>query len=181
MAKTEDTWLWELVSKTMRRIPRNVCGLLCQCLLSLLYESRHDANSVVKGGFGGCRRDKVDIMMIESCHHSNFIVTGVKTTSGVINDETSNGSWCMGIKGEMSGMVCVTFTWYMYISIYIYIYIWVVYSLCFFCCLFITVTWLYVWCIEWASGNQEEVQACLVTVWLIGYLSYHATVYTKPL
>ena len=92
MAKTEDTWLWELVSKTMRRIPRNVCGLLYQCLLSLLYESRHDANSVVKGGFGGCRRDKVDIMMIESCHHSNFIVTGVKTTSGVINDETSNGS-----------------------------------------------------------------------------------------
>ena len=29
--------------------------------------------------------------------------------------ETSNGSWCMGIKGEMSGTVCVTFTWYMYI------------------------------------------------------------------
>ena len=42
-------------------------------------------------------------------------------------------------------------------------YIWVVYSLCFFCCLFITVTWWYVWCFEWASGNQEEVQACLVT------------------
>ena len=46
------------------------------------------------------------------------------------------------------------------------IYIWVFYSLCFFCCLFITVTWWYVWCIEWASGNQEEVQACLVTLWL---------------
>ena len=50
--------------------------------------------------------------------------------------------------------------------IYVYIYIWVVYSLCFFCCLFITVTWWYVWCFEWASGNQEEVQACLVTLWL---------------
>ena len=73
---------------------------------------------------------------------------------------TSNGSWCMGIKGEMSGTVCVTFTWDMYI------YIWVVYSLCFFCCLFITVTWWYVWCFEWASGNQEELQACLVTLWL---------------
>ena len=47
-----------------------------------------------------------------------------------------------------------------------YVYIWVVYSLCFFCCLFITVTWWYVWCIEWASGNQKEVQACLVTLWL---------------
>ena len=30
-------------------------------------------------------------------------------------EETSNGSWCMGIKGEISGTVCVTFTWYMYI------------------------------------------------------------------
>ena len=46
------------------------------------------------------------------------------------------------------------------------IYMWVVYSLCFFCCLFITVAWWYVWCFEWASGNQEEVQACLVTLWL---------------
>ena len=45
-------------------------------------------------------------------------------------------------------------------------YIWVVYSLCFFSCLFITVTWWYVWCFEWASGNQEEVQACLVSLWL---------------
>ena len=31
---------------------------------------------------------------------------------------TSNGSWCMGIKGDMSGTVCVTFTWdtYIYMS-----------------------------------------------------------------
>ena len=79
--------------------------------------------------------------------------------TGGDNREPSNRSWCMGIKGEMSGTVCVIFTWDMYI------YIWVVYSLCFFCCLFITVTWWYVWCIEWASGNQEEVQACLVTLW----------------
>ena len=49
---------------------------------------------------------------------------------------------------------------------YVYIYIWVVYSFCLFCCLFIVVTWWYVWCIEWASGNQEEVQACLVTLCL---------------
>ena len=35
-------------------------------------------------------------------------------TSGT-TQETSNGSWCMGIKGEMSGTVCVTFTWDMYI------------------------------------------------------------------
>ena len=77
-----------------------------------------------------------------------------------LQNKTSNGSWCMGIKGEMSGTVCVTFTWDMYI------YIWVVYSLCFFCCLFITVTWWYVWCFEWARGNQDEVQAYLVILWL---------------
>ena len=28
---------------------------------------------------------------------------------------TSSGSWCIGIKGEMSGTVCVTFTWDIYI------------------------------------------------------------------
>ena len=38
------------------------------------------------------------------------------------------------------------------ICICIYLYIWVVYSLCFFCCLFIIVTWWYVWCIIWVSG-----------------------------
>ena len=32
-----------------------------------------------------------------------------------LNELPSNGSWCMGIKGEMSGTVCVTFTWDMYI------------------------------------------------------------------
>ena len=77
-----------------------------------------------------------------------------------LNKPSSNGSWCMGIKGELSGTVCVTITWDMYI------YTWVVYSLCFFCCLFIIVTWWYAWCIEWASGNQEEMHACLVTLWL---------------
>ena len=41
-----------------------------------------------------------------------------------------------------------------------------VYSFCLFCCLFIIVTWWYAWCIVWVSGNQEEVQACLVTLWL---------------
>ena len=31
------------------------------------------------------------------------------------HNSTSNGSWCIGIKGEMSGTVCVTFTWDIYI------------------------------------------------------------------
>ena len=58
-----------------------------------------------------------------------------------------------------------------------YVYTWVVYSFCLFCCLFIIVTCWYVWCIEWASGNQEEVQTCLVTLWLltISYYSLYKT------
>ena len=39
----------------------------------------------------------------------------VKPTIFNHNEQTSNGSWCIGIKGEMSGTVCVTFTWDMYI------------------------------------------------------------------
>ena len=47
-----------------------------------------------------------------------------------------------------------------------YVYTYKLFIAFVFCCLFITVTWWYVWCIEWASGDQEEVQACLVTLWL---------------
>ena len=62
---------------------------------------------------------------------------------------TSNGSWCIGIKDEMSGTVCVTFTWDIYIS-------WVVYSFCLFCCLFIIVTWWYMWCIVWQVASKRK-------------------------
>ena len=44
--------------------------------------------------------------------------------------DTSNGSWCIGIKGEMSGTVCVTFTW----DIYIYIYELFIAFVCFVVC-----------------------------------------------
>ena len=74
--------------------------------------------------------------------HASFTGTQIRVWCHQV---TSNRSWCMGIKGEMSGTVCVTFTWDMYI--------WVVYSFCLFCCLFIIVTWWYVWCIVWASGR----------------------------
>ena len=63
--------------------------------------------------------------------------------------DTSNGSWCIGIKGEMSGTVCVTFTW-------VCVYIWVVYSFCLFCCLFIIVTWWYMWCIVWQVAIKKK-------------------------
>ena len=42
-------------------------------------------------------------------------VTPLSQLQWAIKLLTSNGSWCMGIKGEMSGTVCVTFTWDMYI------------------------------------------------------------------
>ena len=64
------------------------------------------------------------------------------------NHQTSNGSWCIGIKGEMSGTVCVTFIWD--------IYRWVVYSFCLFCCLIIIVTWWYMWCIVWQVASKRK-------------------------
>ena len=44
----------------------------------------------------------------------NFIFLN-KNVRVAINISPSNGSWCIGIKGEMSGTVCVTFTWDIYI------------------------------------------------------------------
>ena len=41
-------------------------------------------------------------------------------------------------------------------EICIYIYIWVVYSRCFFCCLFITVTWWYVCVVYWVGKWQSR-------------------------
>ena len=47
-----------------------------------------------------------------------LLTLAVKTDPWVIQNNikyhTSNGSWCMGIKGEMSGTVYVTFIWDMY-------------------------------------------------------------------
>ena len=77
---------------------------------------------------------------------------------------TSNGSWCMMQGWNVRHGLC-----HFYMR---YVYKWVLYNFCLFCCLFIIVTWGYVWCIEWASGNQEEVQACLVTLWLFSTSCY---------
>ena len=37
-----------------------------------------------------------------------------------------------------------------------YVYIWVVYSFCLFCCLFIIVTWWYMWCIVWQVAIKKK-------------------------
>ena len=60
----------------------------------------------------GCvRLDLQDLSTYPPCvtRNSMYVISSYR------KKYTSNGSWCMGIKGEMSGTVCVTFTWYMYI------------------------------------------------------------------
>ena len=54
--------------------------------------------------------DECRIYLWSNC---NLIKTFIKTF--LMCKDTSNGSWCIGIKGEMSGTVCVTFTWDIYI------------------------------------------------------------------
>ena len=90
-----------------------------------------------------------------SLHHTHVYQHGMVTS--ILRQATGLDAWASRVKCP------ARFVSHLH---EICIYIWVVYSLCFFCCLFITVTWWYVWCIGWASGNQEEVQACLVTLWL---------------
>ena len=68
----------------------------------------------------------------------------------------------MGIKGEMSDTVCVTFT--------LYIYIWVVYSFCLFCCLFIVVTWwvCVVYCVgKWQSWESTGMFGNLMAIYYL--------------
>ena len=82
----------------------------------------------------------------------------------VITKQPSNGSWCMGIKGEMSGTVCVTFTWDMYI------YIWVVYSLWFlllfvhYCNLMVCVVY---WVGKWQSRGNTGMFGNLMAIYHI--------------
>ena len=63
--------------------------------------------------------------------HTKYIWYVATHGQSVITTElTSNGSWCIGIKGEMSGTVWVTFTW----DIYIYIYELFIAFVCFVVC-----------------------------------------------
>ena len=107
-------------------------------------------NSMVTSEFPAQRASNAENVSIWWRHHELLIqaVPGVSWSG--YQGPTSNGSWCIGIKGEMSGTVCVTFTWD------IYIYIWVAYSFCLFCCLFIIVTWWYIWCIVSQVASKRK-------------------------
>ena len=86
-------------------------------------------------------------------HRSTFKVAGSQWKQA-----TGRDAWASKVKCP------VRFVSYLH---EICIYTRVVYNFCLFCCLFIAVTWWYVWCIVWASGKQEEVTTCLVTlIWL---------------
>ena len=62
-----------------------------------------------------CRRRKSDPRLGVTTQDQEYPLRNLREIR-----DTSNGSWCIGIKGEMSGTVCVTFTWDIYIYIYIY-------------------------------------------------------------
>ena len=125
-----------------------------------------------------CSYFYVNIHTVISCETSHFQIYLDKTAYGAIinitferyyflyftylttyNVYTSNGSWCIGIKGEMSGTVCVTFTWdiYIYMSCLYLLFVLLFVHYC-------NVMVYLVYCV--ASGKQEKVQACLVTLWL---------------
>ena len=108
----------------------------------------------------------------------NVLFTGCGTalSAQISNCLTSMGSQAMGLDAYASRVKCpARFVSHLH---EIFIYIWVVYSFCLFCCLFIIVTWWYMWCIVWQVASKRKYRH----VWLpYGYLLYHATVYTKPL
>ena len=161
-----------LVSGLFRRRSNKTSKLCVTCLC--------EGNQPVTGAFRWRRdintenvstwwRHHVTLYSYITCNNSHAAVIGWSSISPsptivMTNIEWTHGWQATGLGAWASRMKCpARFVSHLH---EICIYILVVYSLCFFCCLFITVTWWYVWCIEWAGGNQEEVQACLVTLWL---------------
>ena len=99
------------------------------------------------------------------CLNGNLHTEYIVFVWSLVYDFTSNGSWCMGIKGEMSGTVCVTFTW----DMYIYIYIWVVYSLYFllfvhYCNLMVCVVY---WVGKWRPRGSTGMFGNLMAIYHI--------------
>ena len=77
--------------------------------------------------FPSLARETPHYIIVMTYGRGIYIVNADVCTHEII---TSNGSWCIGIKGEMSGTVCVTFTW----DIYIYIYELFIAFVCFVVC-----------------------------------------------
>ena len=75
---------------------------------------------------------------------------------------TSNGSWCMGIKGEMSGTVCVTFTWDIYI--YELFIVFVFFLFVHYCNLMVCVVY---WVGKWRSRGSTGMFGNLMAIYHI--------------
>ena len=129
----------------------NSCHGLQRCLLNLI------------------RQKLYNYILVSTENRITVLLNGIYWLScktNLLTYGTSNGSWscwCMGIKGEMSGTVCVTFTWDMYI------YIWVVYSLCFllfvhYCNLVVCVVY---WVGKWRSRGSTGMFGNLMAIYHI--------------
>ena len=102
--------LWERRSKDIIRAKPPVTPIL---LAAILWQTRVITERVCKS-----RCDWLELCYFPHDFYSHLVrrIEHVLLKSEVTSQKaTSNGSWCMGIKGEMSGTVCVTFTWYMYL------------------------------------------------------------------
>ena len=84
------------------------------CLL-ILKPCPHDRVYCAKSKFFAARLGCF-CKLWEKGYHGTSYEMGVRSRDIFWSQKKpSNGSWCMCIKGEMSGTVCVTFTWDMYI------------------------------------------------------------------
>ena len=56
---------------------------------------------------------KLDFQKVDQHTGGKWLIHGTKRRKDMMIwiKPTSNGLWCMGIKGEMSGTVCVAFIW----------------------------------------------------------------------
>ena len=93
-----------------------------------------------------------------------FRAVGTNMREICIKIKTSNGSWCMGIKGEMSGTVCVTFTWDMYIYIYELFIAFVFLLFVHYCNLMVCVVY---WVGKWRSRGSTGMFGNLMAIYHI--------------
>ena len=87
------------------------------------------------------------------------LLMGLGVTAGMTwlprDDKPDNWKWqATGLDAWASRVKCpARFVSHLH---EIFIYIWVVYSFCLFCCLFIIVTWWYIWCIVSQVASKRK-------------------------
>ena len=156
-------WYWCHGGSNHRRLDfllDRLCGHISKKTSKVRVTGLCKGNPQVTGGFPSQMASNAEMFPFDDVimtiivvdadfqNEQNFIEwTVINCEKGYFNKQRVLMLW-----GEMPCTVCVTFTW----DMYIYIYIWVVYSFCLFCCLFIIVTWWYMWCIVWQVAIQRK-------------------------